>query len=199
MNIYIEDLRPDDEAAIEQVARLLMAGFTALPSAWHTLDAAREEVRESFEEGRISRVARAEDGAPTSGGTAVLGWIGGIPAYHGHVYELHPLVVSPAHQGQGIGRALVRDLEARVRERGAATIMLGTDDESGQTTLSGINLLPNVWEHVANIQNLRRHPYAFYQKLGYAIVGVIPDANGPGKPDILMAKSLVREEERAQA
>jgi hypothetical protein len=35
-----------------------------------------------------------------------------------------------------------------------------------------------------------RHPNEFYQKLGYEIVGVIPDANGLGKHDILMAKSL---------
>jgi aminoglycoside 6'-N-acetyltransferase I len=46
--------------------------------------------------------------------------------------------------------------------------------------------------HIVSIRNLKRHPYEFYQKLGYVIVGVIPDANGPGKPDILMAKSLVR-------
>ena len=63
---------------------------------------------------------------------------------------------------------------------------------TGQTTLAGANLLPNPWPHIARIQNLRRHPYAFYQKLGYTIVGVIPDANGLGKPDILMAKSLAR-------
>ena len=30
----------------------------------------------------------------------------------------------------------------------------------------------------------------FYQKLGYEIVGLIPDANGPGKPDIMMARRL---------
>ncbi|MCA9940912.1 MAG: AAC(6')-Ia family aminoglycoside 6'-N-acetyltransferase, partial [Anaerolineales bacterium] len=28
-------------------------------------------------------------------------------------------------------------------------------------------------------------------KLGYAIVGVVPDANGWGKPDIIMAKRIV--------
>jgi hypothetical protein len=29
-----------------------------------------------------------------------------------------------------------------------------------------------------------------YQKLGFVIVGVMPDANGPGKPDIYMAKRV---------
>lgn len=37
------------------------------------------------------------------------------------------------------------------------------------------------------------HPYEFYQTLGFVILGVIPDANGLGKPDILMAKRLVTE------
>jgi aminoglycoside 6'-N-acetyltransferase I len=34
------------------------------------------------------------------------------------------------------------------------------------------------------------NPLAFYQRVGFEIVGVIPDANGPGKPDILMAKRV---------
>ena len=78
-----------------------------------------------------------------------------------------------------------------MREHGGLTILLGTDDETQQTTLAEIDLFPNVWEHVTHIENLKRHPYEFYQKLGYVIVGVVPEANGPGKPDILMAKSVV--------
>jgi aminoglycoside 6'-N-acetyltransferase I len=184
--MQIVDLRPDNEFAIRQTATLLVEGFAAhYPEAYPDLEAALEEVRESFGENRISRIAVDEDGT-------VLGWIGGIPQYRGRVWELHPLVVSPQHQGKGLGRALVTDLEERVRRRGGLTITLGTDDEDYQTTLSGVNLYPNVWEHIARIRNLKSHPYEFYQKLGYVIVGVMPDANGIGKPDILMAKSLVR-------
>jgi len=46
--------------------------------------------------------------------------------------------------------------------------------------------------HARRIRNLRRHPYGFYQKLGFALVGVLPDANGPGRPDIFMAKRVRR-------
>jgi aminoglycoside 6'-N-acetyltransferase I len=98
--------------------------------------------------------------------------------------------VRPDRQRQGIGRALVADLEAQTRRQGGLTLWLGTDDETNRTSLSGMNLYPNVWEHLAQIKNLRDHPYEFYQKLGFVIVGVMPDANGPGKPDIFMAKSL---------
>lgn len=184
--MHIVDLRSEDEAVIHQVAILLVEGFAAnWPEAWPDLESAIEEVRESLAAPRISRVALDED-------ETVLGWVGGISQYHGHVWELHPLVVRASQQGQGIGRALVADLEGLVKERGGLTITLGTDDVSGQTTLAGINLFPHVWEHVTHIKNLKRHPYEFYQKLGYVIVGVMPDANGLGKPDILMAKSVVR-------
>ena len=184
--MHIVDLRSDHKSALHQVATLLVEGFaTNWPEAWPNMESALEEVRESFAAGRISRVALDEDGT-------VLGWIGGINQYRGHVWELHPLVVRVSQQGQGIGRALVADLEERVRERGGLTITLGTDDVTGQTTLAGIDLFPHIWVHVTQIKNLKRHPYEFYQKQGYIIVGVMPDANGFGKPDILMAKSVVR-------
>ena len=178
----IVDLDPGQGGMVRQAAVLLIEGFKDhWPDAWPDMEAALEEVRESLGEGRISRVALDRSGT-------VLGWIGGIPSYGGNVWELHPLVVRPDLQRQGIGRALVADLEARLRERGALTLWLGTDDESGMTTLSGVNLYPDVLEHLANIKNLRGHPYEFYQKLGFSIIGVMPDANGQGKPDIYMAK-----------
>src|SRR3989440_1326153 len=182
----IVDLVSSNESAIQQVAALLVEGFaTNWPYAWPEMESALEEVRESFAAGHISRIAVDEDGT-------VLGWIGGISQYRGHVWELHPLVVRVSQQGKGIGRTLVADLDERVKERGGLTITLGTDDVNYLTSLAGIDLFPNVLEHVAHIRNLKQHPYEFYQKQGYVIIGVMPDANGLGKPDILMAKSVVR-------
>ncbi len=139
-------------------------------------------MQESFQEGRISRIAVDSNGA-------VLGWIGG-QHFYSRVWELHPLVVRVDQQGKGVGRALVADLEEQVRQRGGLTLMLGSDDQDDMTTLSGVDLYPDVWRHISSVQNLQRHPYEFYQKLGYSIIGVMPDANGIGKPDILMAKRL---------
>jgi aminoglycoside 6'-N-acetyltransferase I len=180
----ILDLQSDDKVAIHQVANLLVEGFREhWPNAWPDMEVALQEVHGSFGSDRISRVAVDDDGT-------VLGWIGGIRQYDGHVWELHPLVVQADHQRQGIGRALVTDLEAQVRGRGGLTLFLGTDDENNMTSLGGVNLYPNVLDHLAQLKNLADHPYEFYQKLGFVIVGVLPDANGPGKPDIFMAKSL---------
>jgi aminoglycoside 6'-N-acetyltransferase I len=184
MNVQITDLRPGDEPKIQQVARLLVEGFKEhWPDAWPDLNSALQEVQESFGADRISRIAVGDS-------NQVLGWIGGIKRYDGNVWELHPLVVGTEFRRQGIGRSLVADLATEAKNRGGIVLWVGTDDENNQTTLSGINLYPNVWEHIAKIRNLRGHPYEFYQKMGFAIVGVMPDANGIGKPDIYMAKRL---------
>lgn len=182
--LTIIDLDPRNSRMIEQAARLLVDGFRLhWPDAWPDLPAALAEVQECFQPGRLARAAVDENGN-------VLGWIGAISGYNGHAWELHPLVVRLDLQGRGIGTALVRDLEERVRQEGGLTLHLGTDDEDGMTSLADTDLYPDVVEHLARIHNLRRHPFEFYRKLGYAVVGVIPDANGPGKPDILMAKRV---------
>ena len=184
MKIQILDLSADDELKIEQIAQLLVDSFRQdWPNAYPNLSVALAEVREFFETDRISRIALDNRGE-------VVGWIGGTPQYDGHVWELHPLVVKAECRRQGIGRSLVMDLEAQARERGGITLWVGSDDENNLTTLSGIDLYPDVWEHISKIRNLRGHPYEFYQSVGFAIVGVLPDANGWGKPDILMAKRI---------
>ncbi|NOK86042.1 MAG: GNAT family N-acetyltransferase [Chloroflexi bacterium AL-W] len=184
MTVVIRDMHTLTMDSHEQAAHLLHAGFAEhWPDAWPDVDSAMEEVLSLLEEDCICLAALDEEGE-------IVGWIGGLPEYDGHVFELHPLVVQSDQRGQGIGRLLVLALEDHARQAGANAIMLGTDDQNEMTSLSGVNLYPNVWEHISNIQNYKNHPYSFYQKLGYTIVGVIPDANGPGKPDILMAKSL---------
>ncbi|MEZ4708795.1 MAG: GNAT family N-acetyltransferase [Caldilineaceae bacterium] len=180
----IIDMSRDNASTIQQAAELLITGFAQMaPEAWPTMPDALEEVTEALEPGKTARAAVNDNGL-------VLGWIGGAPRYSGNTWELHPLVVHPGYRKLGIGRALVADLERLAHAAGAYTLSLGTDDEMNLTSLGGVNLYPNVWEHVANIRNLNDHPYEFYQKLGFVITGVLPDANGPGKPDIFMAKRV---------
>ena len=173
-----------DPAARQQAAEILVLAFKEnWPTAYPALGDALNEVNASLGEGRISCAALDEAGK-------VVGWIGGIKSYDGHAWELHPLAVHPDAQHQGIGEALVRDFEEQVRARGGATVFLGSDDENNLTTLSGTDLYPDVLSHLQAIKDIKGHPFVFYQKLGYVIVGAIPDANGFGKPDILMAKRI---------
>jgi len=184
MNYKIITLQSDNKHLTQQAAQLLVDAFHEhWPEAWPTLDDALKEVHEMLEAERICRAAVDEQ-------EKILGIIGGIPTYDGHVWELHPLAVQPNLQGQGIGRALIEDFEEQVRQRGGLTITLGSDDEDNMTSLSNVNLFENTWEKIQNIRNLKGHPFEFYQKMGYGITGVVPDANGVGKPDILMSKRV---------
>jgi len=174
---------PNDEKFIRNVAEVLLDGFTTSGiNPWEDSESAIAEVRESLQENRISRVAIDDK-------ENILGWIGGFHEY-ALVWEMHPLVVRADLQIQGVGSALVADFEKQVKMRGGLTIRLGTDDENERTSIGGIDLYPNVLEKLAGIKNLRRHPFEFYQKLGYEITGVIPDANGFGKSDIIMCKRI---------
>ena len=184
--MQIRDLQDVVQMAQRQAAHLLVAGFAEhWPDAWPDLDAARLTVRESLSPDLIARAALDGDGN-------VLGWAAAEPLYNGNVWELTVLVVRPTLQRRGIGRALVEDMEDRVRERGGLTIWLGSDDEDDMTSLAGVNLFPDPLAHLTRISDRKGHPFEFYRKLGFSIAGVLPDANGLGKPDIFLAKSVVR-------
>lgn len=94
------------------------------------------------------------------------------------------MVVHKEYRYQGIGKGLVKHLESLLKSKGCITIYLGTDDELNSTSLSNTDLYTDTFEKMHNIVNLKKHPYTFYQKQGYKIVGVLPDVNGIGKPDI---------------
>ncbi len=174
----------DDHGRIEQMAALLVAGFRrTAPDSWLTRDQGLTTVQRVLTDG-FCRAALDDTGA-------VVGWIGGLRQYDGNVWELHPLVVDPAQQERGIGRALVLDFEDQVRMRGGLTILLGADDETNLTTLSGVDLYADLPAQLASAQGIRPHPLEFYRQLGYTLVGVIPDANGVGKPDLLLAKRVL--------
>jgi len=181
----IIDVPHRNQKLLRQIAAVLVAAFA---DAWSpTLDEALEEVRESLEPGRVSRVALDDD-------ARVVGFIAATPRYgdppHATGWELHPLAVAPERQGEGIGRALVADLERQVAALGAVTLFVWTDDENGSTSLSDVDIYDDPFTHLRAIRNLKDHPYAFYQKCGFKLAGVIPDANGVGKPDILLVKGL---------
>ena len=185
MYFRIIDVTSDRPDLVNGAAALLHDAFCNRAHDWQDLDSARQEVLESLNEGRISRVAVDESAF------VVIGWIGGIAMYSGHVWEIHPLVVAAEHRHQGVGRALVRDLENIVRAKGAITLWVGTDDENHETSLSIVDLYADIPGAIRDVRNLREHPYEFYVRVGFKVVGVMPDANGLGKPDIFLAKRVI--------
>jgi len=179
--VKIVDLKKTGQAVLEQAAVLLVEVFDG-PGGWDDLVSARAEVAEILEEGFAFGVIA---------GDTLLGWIGGLPEYDGLVWELHPLVVRNGYRRQGLGRALVAAFETEAAQRGGLTATLGTDDNTGMTSLAGVDLYQDLLGSLAALHDLGRgHPFLFYQKLGYRVTGVMPDADGPGLPDIFMSKSL---------
>ena len=179
----IVDLASQPEPIHEQAARLLVEHFDE-PSGWPSLASGRAEVGQVVRDG----FARA-----MLDGEALLGWVGGLPEYGGRVWEPHPMVVRREHRRRGIGRALVAAFETEAARRGALTLTLGTDDDSGMTSLAGADLYSDLPRHLAGLRDLGRgHPFLFYRKLGFVVTGVMPDANGPGRPDIYMSKPARR-------
>ena len=175
-----------DEGLKHQMAQLLVDAFREhWDDAWETFEDGLKEIEEMCEAERIFLIAVDDAGK-------LLGLIGGIPQYDGNVWELHPLAVQPGLQGKGIGRALVVAFEEQVKQRGGLTITLGSDDQDEMTSLAKVDLYVDMWDKIKNVQNFKGHPYEFYQKMGYVITGVVPDANGLGRPDIIMSKRVAK-------
>jgi aminoglycoside 6'-N-acetyltransferase I len=167
---------------VTQVAQLLVDGFAGISSAWPNLDVAREEVLEYSSDSHISLVAVCDE--------RVCGWASATPQYQQFGWELHPLVVAPQKQRQGVGSALVVALCNALAERGATTLFAWSDDEGAHTSLGNVNLLPNPLEHLQHFSSSDHHAGGFYLKMNFHLCGVLPNANGIGKPDILFVRAI---------
>jgi len=161
-----------------------------LPLGWPTLAEAISEVNERLDTIERDGVGESAFFAAVENG-GVVGWCGILPHYNGRVYELHPLVVRRDQQRKGIGAALMKNIENTARERGGLTLWVTADDErpGGETSFANVDLYDNLPERILEFDP-GVHQAAFYMKLGYKIIGVMPEANGIGKPDIFLAKRL---------
>jgi aminoglycoside 6'-N-acetyltransferase I len=183
-----EDLAVRDFAVLtdEQrtaAARVLRRALAHLPSGFRGPGEAEAEVETLRHDPHWLGFAALD-------GERLRGWIGALRTYP-HGWELHPLVVDPAHQRQGVGSALLTHLEARARAEGVITLYLGSDDDYGGTNLFGRDLFPNLLGHAASIEPAAPgHAFTFYRRHGFEVAGLLPDVNGPGRPDILLAKRL---------
>jgi aminoglycoside 6'-N-acetyltransferase I len=181
--VTIEDLTADDGAAIEQAAALLVDFAPNRAAAWPDLETAYETIEEALDAESIVRVALNDAGN-------VIGFAVAAPQYS-HAWELHPIVVAGDEQGRGVGSALLSDIEEQVAAEGGLTVYLGADDLDGLTTAADTELFPNVIVHAQALKaQSRRHPLGFFLQHGYEVIGLIPDANGPGRPDIWLGRSV---------
>lgn len=171
------------EGLVNAAAEILYKAFKDCgKDAWPTLGSALKEVKECIAGDNIC--------IGICCGNALVGWAGLRPMYR-TTWELHPMVIKEEFRNRGIGKELLKALEERARNKGIKGIVLGTDDETNSTSLSrGAIDEDNIYEKMAAVKNLKRHPFEFYRKCGYIIVGVIPNANGVNKPDIWMWKDL---------
>ncbi|HOQ07905.1 MAG TPA: GNAT family N-acetyltransferase [Clostridiales bacterium] len=175
--INMEQLNSDQ---LVQAAQILT---DSIPEGWPTLRDALDEInRLLVPENTLLAAVENE---------VVVGWGGILPEYGGKVFELHPLAVRSDRRGQGIGSAIVAALEDEARRRGGLTIRVGADDErdGGETSLANADLYDDLPGKIRDFSP-GTHQSGFYMKLGYKIIGVMPDANGPGKPDIFLGKRL---------
>jgi len=184
--VNLVDLSVLDAGQRWDVAQLIVDAFAKdHPDGWPTIESALEELDMLEHDGQAVLIAFDGEGRPS-------GIVGALSMYDGNVWEVHPLAVRPDMVRQGIGRALMVALEARAADAGVSTLYMGSDDETDSTSLGGQDLYPQPLTHLQSIQDRTGHPFVFYQKIGFVLVGVIPDANGFGKPDILMAKRVTR-------
>ena len=173
----------DEPLTVDAAAHILVVAFHDRSPAWPTVSAAYGTVNEFAQDQHIAFGAFAD--------SSLVGWIGATPSYNGNVWEIQLLGVTPEWQRIGIATALVRILISAVGHVGCHTVCVWCDDETNSTSIGGCNLFPRPLDALARLESGPRHAGGFYEHIGFVRCGILPDANGPGKPDILYAIPVI--------
>lgn len=181
----LSDIDYTDGNSLAKLASLSHSASQIHSPNWlPTVEAAMKELQRASEEQILTSMA-IEAGIPR-------GWIAAHPQGHGS-WEIHPLLVDPAASGQGHGRILVEDIERKMRSKRGISVFLSTSDATHSTNLSDVDLYQDPLAALRDIgvrDKTHGHAYQFWQRIGYTVVGVIPDAEGIGIPSIHLAKKL---------
>jgi aminoglycoside 6'-N-acetyltransferase I len=173
----------ESKETMEKAAKLLVETFSQ-SGMWPDLNEkiAADEVNECVDEQNICIGIKVDN--------TLIGWVCLRPMYK-TTWELHPMVIKTESQKKGYGKILITELEKRAVEKEIIGMFVGSDDETNKTSLSKIAITEdNIFDEIKNIKNHKNHPYEFYKKCGFIVVGIIPNANGPNKPDIWLWKDI---------
>jgi len=173
----------ESEDTKKEAAKILYETFAGIGS-WPELniESAINEVNECIADEFICFGIKIEN--------KLIGWIGLRPMYE-KTWELHPIVIKKEFHGKGFGKILLDEMEKIAQEKEIIGIVAGSDDHINGTSLSEKDITgENIFDEIRNIKNYKNHPFEFYKKCGYAIIGIIPNANGHRKPDIWLWKDI---------
>jgi len=173
-----------------KVKELTVYNHQAKACAKMLLDAFPERYSKSTAKDEILRLLRGENHIfMVLEEDEVIGFAGSMRHRYPVAHELYPMVIRVDKRYKGVGKRLLDIIEHRLKDMGVVTLYFGTDIEGCRSSLSGEDLYENFFEKLENIDAIS-HPFLFYRKQGYSVVGAIPDALDHGHPDIIMAKRL---------
>lgn len=160
MKLWRDEPRPSDPSAVRSI--IGSSGFFSDAE----IGIAVELVRERLERGLASgyRFLFADD--LTSGSLAGYACYGEIPCTVGS-YDLYWIAVDPERRRHGLGRALLAELELRVKLLGGRRIYIET---SGR--------------------ELYRPTQGFYRSCGYVLEAQLADFYGFDDPKLIFVKTL---------
>jgi len=121
----------------------------------------------------------------------VIAFVGVLHHVFPKAYQIEPLIVEHQFRRQGIGGKLLELTEFKLKQEGIHTLFITAQDTESSTNLSGQDFYAdNPLALLANIE-YSNHPMRFYEKRGYHITGIIPDANGFGRPEYILSKRIL--------